>query len=230
MILDVLFDGESFTEQFNVKLAERPVLPVAEARYITYDVPGRNGSLQVFDGYEDVPLPLHFNYIDDGAKPTFREMVNWLSDKKTFQLSDTDRYRVLSQSIIDIGPATNDIREWCDFGINLLTEPFEYEDDGVHTITSSATITNPSNIDAGAIVTVFGTGTCRVRINDNQMEFNDVQGHVTVDGILKNAYRNGSNQNENMRGRYPLLESGNNEVEVSGATERIEIETRWCWR
>lgn len=224
-MLNVLFDGESITEKFDIQLAERPVIPVAEAIYNEYSVPGRN-TLKEFSHFENTSFTLRFNYIDDNVKPKFSEILNWLHGRTKYEESDSERYRLLTMSIPQVSDANNDIPEWCDFEIEIETEPFWYEDDGVETITATATIENPSKIDAGVVMTVFGTGTCRVRINDNQMQFVDVQGSVEVNGILKTAYRD----NENMSGRYPVLKSGNNEIEVSGQTQRIEIEKRWQWR
>lgn len=225
MVLDILFDGEGITEQFDIQLAERPLIPVAEAIYDTYEVPGRN-ALREFSHFENTVLTLRFNYIDSNAKPKFGDILNWLHGKRKYQESGNNRYRLLTMSILNVSDANNDIPEWCDFEIEIETEPFWYEDAGTETITDTAIIRNPSKIDAGVIMRVFGTGTCRVRINNNQMEFVDVQEQVEVNGILKTAYRD----NENMSGQYPELLSGENDIEISGQTERIEIEKRWCWR
>lgn len=229
-MLEVLFDEQSVNERFNIKLAERPELPVAKERYLTYEVPGRNGSLTVFDGYEDVVFPLRFSYIDKEAKSTFREIVNWLTGKKKIRLSGSENYRLLTQSVITINPANNDIAEWCDFEIEVMAEPFEYEDAGTQETTTNTTIINPSNIDAGAIIKVYGTGTCRVLLNDNQMIFTDVQDYVVVDGIKKKAHKLMSSRDNNMQGRYPILKSGENKISVSGQTTKIEVSKRWCWR
>lgn len=229
-MLEVLFDEVSINSEFGITLAERPVLPVSGARYITYEVPGRNGKLSIFDGYEDVPYSLRFNYIDENAKPAFREIVNFLTGKKKVRLSDNDNYRLISQSVISIKDANNDIEEWCDFEIEIITEPFEYEDAAMQTTTTNTTIVNPSNIEAGVILKVFGTGTCRVLLNENQMIFTDVQDYITVDGIMKKAHKDMSSRDNTMQGRYPVLKSGSNTISVSGQTSKIEIYKRWCWR
>ena len=230
MMLEVLFDEESINSKFGITLAERPVLPVSQPRYTSYDVPGRNGKLTVFDGYDDVPYSLRFNYIDENAKPTFREIVNFLTGKTKVRLSDSDRYRVISQSIINVNNANNDIAEWCDFEIEIITEPFEYEDEETSVFDGSGIIINPSKIDAPIIINVYGDGDCNVRVNENQIQLTGVQGHVTIDGILKNAYRGNMTQNNNMSGNYPSLSYWENEVAISGNTKYIEIKKRWCWR
>lgn len=224
--MDILFDNEGMEEKFNIKLAERPVIPVPEAIYDEFPVPGRNGVLKVFNRYDNTEFTLRFNYIDKDAKPIFIEMVNWLQGKKFYRETDNQYYRVLAQSIPEISPANNDIAEWCDFEITLETEPFWYEDAGITTVTDSAFIFNPSNIDAGTVMTVYGNGVCRVRINDNMMEFIDVQGSITVDGILKSLHQSYNR----MSGRYPEFKSGENEIEIGGDTEKVEFHQRWCWR
>ena len=136
-------------------MAERPVLPVSQPKYLSYEVPGRNGKLTVFDGYEDVPIRLRFNFIKQNVKPTFRDVVNFLTGKSKFRLSDDNRYRVIAQPVINVSDGNNDIPGWCDFEIEFITEPFEYEDATMQSTTTNTVIVNPSNIEAG----VIGDGT-----------------------------------------------------------------------
>lgn len=229
-MLEVLFDEESINAIFGISLAERPVLSVSQPRYLSYEVPGRNGKLTVFDGYEDVPIRLRFNYINQNVKPTFRDIANFLTGKSKFRLSDDNRYRVIAQPVINVSDGNNDIPGWCDFEIEFITEPFEYEDATMQSTTTNTVIVNPSNIEAGVILKVFGTGTCRVLLNDNQMILTDVQEYVTVDGIIKKAHKNMTSLDNNMEGRYPVLKSGNNTISISGQTTKVEIYKRWCWR
>lgn len=229
-MMEVLFDNEGICEQFNIYLAERPVIPVAEMEYETINVEGRNGPLTRELGYRLKPLILRYNYIHkEHVKQTFRQVVNWLTGRRTLSLSDDPEvYRIISQ--LNVTDAINSHRQYVGFDIEVETEPFWYQYDGVMTIDSTATIINPSKIPAPFILKVFGDGTCNVKINDNDMTFRDVQGQLIVDGILKTAYRGLRNENNNMTGGYPLLQTGENTISISGNTDRIEIEKRWCWR
>ena len=229
--MEVLFDNVSINEQFDISLAERPVIPAAEMEYETISIPGRDGSLTRELGYKSKLIPLRFNYIHkNNVEKTFRDITNWLTNKKKIAFSnDLSVYRLISQ--INIQDAKNDIKEHVDFIVEVETEPFWYEDAGTQTLSSgSTTIVNPSVIDTGVIIKVYGTGTCRVTINDNHMIFTDVQDFVFVDGRRGLAHRNGVSQDNKMSGQYPVLKSGNNTVAVSGATTKIEIEKRWSWR
>lgn len=228
MLVDVLFDEVSINQQFNIRLAERPVVPVAEMEYETIQVPGRSGSLTRELGYRSKPFALRFNYIDkEGAKPKYRDIVNWLTGRRRVRFSDDlDYYRVIQQ--INPQDATNDIKEYADFVIQMETEPFWYKDFDTEIVTGTSTLINPTKIEIKAMMTVFGNGVCRVRVNDNQMVFNDVQGHLTLE--KGTAHRNRVSQDNKMSGQYPVFLPGNNEIEISGATNRVEIDVRWCWR
>lgn len=230
-MVEVLFDNQSINSQFNLSLAERPLIPAAEMEYDSISVPGRDGKLTRELGYKAKPFPLRFNFIHkENVKQTFREITNWLTNKKTIKLSDDlGVYRIITQ--LNVQDATNDLKEYADFIVNLETEPFWYENAGVQTITSgTATIVNPSVIETGVVMTVYGTGICRVRVNDNQMVFTDVQDFVIVDGIRRIAHKYDASQDNKMSGQYPMFLPGNNEIEVSGATTKVEFEKRWSWR
>lgn len=230
--MEVLFDNQSIDDEFNIFLAERPVIPAAEMEYETISVPGRDGSLTRELGYKSKPFSLRFNYLHkEDVKQTFRSIVNWLTGKQTVRFSDDLTVnRVITKLVVK--DARNDIKEYADFIVELETEPFWYENTGVQTITSTSvvTINNPSVIETGVVMTVYGTGTCRVRVNDNQMVFTDVQDFIIVDGLRGLAHRYGASQDNNMSGQYPIFKSGNNEIQISGATEKVEIEKRWSWR
>ncbi|MFC6464948.1 distal tail protein Dit [Marinilactibacillus sp. GCM10026970] len=227
-MIDVLFDEESINKKFNIRLAERPVVPVAEMEYESIEVPGRHGSLTRKIGYRSKPFSLKFNYIDiNGAKPKYRDIVNWLTNKRKIHFSDDkDYYRVIQQ--MNPVDAENDIREYADFVVEMITEPFWYKDHGIQLITQKTTLQNPSVIETSLKLTVYGDGICRVRVNDNQMVFTDVQGHITID--RGTAHRNGINQDNKMSGHYPIFLPGNNEIEIGGSTRKVDIEVRWCWR
>ena len=229
--MEVLFDDVSINAKFNISLAERPVISAAEREYESIRVPGRDGSLTRELGYKSKLIPLRFNYIHkNNVEKTFRDITNWLTNKKKIAFSnDLSVYRLISQ--INIQDAKNDIKEHVDFIVEVETEPFWYENAGTQTLSSgSTTIVNPSVIETGVIIKVYGTGTCRVTVNDNPMIFTDVQDFVVVDGRRGLAHRNGVSQDNKMSGHYPIFKSGNNEIQISGATEKVEIEKRWSWR
>ena len=230
--MDVLFDNESINRKFNIYLAERPVVSIAELDYEEIAVPGRDGSLTRELGYSNKPIPLRFNFIHKtNVKQTIREIASWLTGKKIVAFSDDlSVYRIISQ--IKISDATNDIKEYADFTVTLETEPFWYEDVGTQTLLNGTTTTvnNPSSVEVGVVMKVSGTGKCNVRINGKLMILTDVQDFVIVDGIRGVAHRYNISQDNKMQGEYPKLEAGNNTIVVSGGATKVELEKRWSWR
>lgn len=228
MVTEVLFDEESINQIFNIYLAERPIIPAAELEYDSIQVPGRNSTLTRELGYLPKTFELRFNFIEpDGVKQKYREIVDWLTNRRILRFSDDSGfYRIIKQ--MNPQDAQNDIAEYADFIIEMETEPFWYQDAGIQVITEKTTVTNPSKIETQLKMTIKGQGICRVRVNDNQMIFTDVQEYVTVD--RGTVHRNGISQNNKMSGRYPIFLPDANEIEIDEATESVELELRWCWR
>lgn len=225
----VLFDDEDFTSMFDVYLSERPPILVAEELYERISVPGRvEGELTRSIGYASKSFDLFFRFIDDfNLSEKARQIVNWVSNKKKIHFShDESVYRIIQE--INFSNMINTANVKADFMLTLKTEPFWYFDAGVTRFESAGSVTNPSDISVNAKMRVFGTGNCRVLLNENQMEFFSVDEYVDIEE--RNAHKFGVPKNNDMKGQYPILIPGLNNISLSGATTAVEIDLRWSYR
>ena len=230
--LEVIFDNINFTKLFDVYLTRRPDFPVAKPLFEDIPVQDRHGTLTRKIGYDSDQIELQFRFVDEyNVKQKMRSIVSWLNGKRKFVLSDDETvYRTIQR--IDFSNVTNNIKQMADFVVTLKVEPFWYEDDGIVIIedTDQHIITNPSSEEAKTYIEIFGEGQCEVIINGETIRMTDVQGSVVVDGILEEAYDHLIGRNNNMSGKYPILISGDNVVQIAENTTKVEIHKRWCWR
>lgn len=228
--MDILLDGESAKEQ-GLQLSRRPDIPVANMVYETVSVPGRDGQLTIPLGYNSVSITLQYNFIEnveETARKPIRKALNWLTGKKQLEFSDDPGfYRIIQEESIQ--PVVNDLKGYAGFEVNYVLEPFWYEEAGTETISSGTVITNPSSVPAPILMRVYGQGTIVVAVNGEEFTLKNVVDWLDVDGISKNATKNGITQNENMIGDFPELQPGDNTITFEDA-DKIELTKRWCWR
>lgn len=230
--IEVFFDDENFTELFGVYLAERPLIPVAEQIYETINVPGRQtGELTRKLGFASKPFSLAFRFIHKvNVKQKAREIVNWLYHKTKIHFSDDDTvHRIIQQ--INFDDMTNVVDCKADFVLRLVTEPFWYHEDEIVTILSSSgydVIENPSNIEIDARMRIWGSGDCMVTVNNKQIKLYGVDEFVWI--WDKNAFKDEEDWNNKMEGNYPIFTAGENVIQLSEGTTKVDIFVRWAFR
>lgn len=226
-MLQVYFDDENFNQKFKVYLRSRPNIPVAEMEYESIPVPQSDTTLTRELGYKPTEFELYFNFISKNEKPKMREIANWLTTKERLHFGDDPGvYRIIKK--LNFADVYNDLEQLVGFTLLLETEPFWFEDHSTIRVSDKTNIFNPSIVPVDANLVVHGTGTCKISVNGQEIVFNSVDGHVSIQ--QKNAHKHGLSQNHNMVGAYPVFEPGNNEVSiVSGATS-IDVKVRWAYR
>jgi|SRR5690625_4858794 len=193
---------------------------------------GRDGELTKKYGYRNIDLPILFYMKDESFKTAFRKAKSFILNAKTLQVDDDDEvfYKVKS---VNINPAENLMKTFGEFEVEFTLDPFTYElDNAPITITSQTTIDNDGHT-ALPIITAQVSGTGKIYINDQEITIRDVNGEITIDSEMQNAYRAGSppqNMNKHMIGEFPTLQHGDNVVEFDGDIERLEVILNKRWR
>jgi len=230
----VIIDGV-VTDDFGVYVKDRPEVPTAERDIQRIDIRGRNGSLTKVYGYKDVEYTITMHmYEDDGGgfmKP-FRLIKPKILNAKTLQFADDlSVYRkIKSVSILD---TYNPTKEFGRFAVNFVLDPFMYEvDNPTEIITSRTTINNPG-YEAEPVMTAHCNGTGNIYINDQEITIQNINGTITIDSEMQNAYRVSggyvTNLNNHMIGKFPVLEHGQNTISFDGDITKIELIKNWRW-
>lgn len=226
-------DGIDIRE-YDMYQRERVVIPTAEQDIQTITIKGRNGELTKKYGYKNIPFSMSFIYFEKGEsfKKAFRRFKAKFMDSQTLIVNGDDEvfYKIKSMNIED---AINDRDDIGEFTINFTLDPFQYEISNEPIAINDRTIIKNDGYETLPIITAQVAGTGRIYINDQEIVIRNINGTITIDSEMMNAYRdyNGviTNLNNHMVGDFPILEHGDNVIEFDGDIERLEMIANRRW-
>ncbi|PYE95041.1 phage tail protein [Bacillus sp. 196mf] len=208
-------------------MVERPDIPTAKEKIEFIEVPGREtGSLTKKNGYEDVTFKIDFNLLEDyNIKSLLRRIKAWLLNAKTLSFTDDNVYRKIKS--VEIGSIANEIEEYGQFEVTFVADPFEYAILQPLEITKTTTLVNSGTKYSLPKITIFGSGSITVTINDVSFLIKNVNSSVVIDSELKEAYSNTTPMNSNMIGNFPTFFEGANTIKWTGTVTKLQIDPRW---
>lgn len=220
-----------YTDDHKLYPKGRYEVPTAEKDIEYIDIRGRHGSLTKKYGYKDIPFLVTFFIHAEPFKTAFRKAKPFLLGAKTIQVDDDDEifHKVKS---VKVNPAENLMKTFGEFEVEFILDPFQYElSNEPRTITARTVITN-EGYESEPIMTVHCTGTGKVYVNDVPITIKDINGTITIDSEMMNAYRKGTsitNLNNHMVGDFPVLRHGSNTISFDGDIGKIELIKNWRW-
>ena len=134
------------------------------------------------------------------------------------------------------------------FTVSFRCKPFWYQENVPEiTLTTSGTfVTNPGNVYAEPVITVYGSGEITLMVGMTIVELDGITDRITLDTPLMEAYNGVTSMNGCMSGDFPTLAPGANAVSWTGnpflfpharlpaedALERPSCRQRWqnTWR
>lgn len=120
--------------------------------------------------------------------------------------------------------------------VTFRVQPFKYKKAEVAreatSDTQSVVVRNDGNYIAKPIITITGSGTIELSVNNNVVctyTFPDADNTVVLDSEKQDAYFGNTLKNRHMIGEFPIFEKGINAITWSGAVESIRITkySRW---
>lgn len=224
--------NDVYTDEHGIYPKGRYEVPTAEKDIEFVYIKGRDGELTKEYGYKNIPFSVTFYIKAESFKKTFRKAKPFLLNTKTIQVDDDDDvfYKVKS---VKVNPADNTFETFGEFVVDFVLDPFQYElDNEPITITSQQTITN-EGYKAEPILTVHCSGTGNIYINEQKVTIQNINGTITIDSEMQNAYRIAggyvTNLNSHMIGKFPVLEHGDNVISFDGDISKIELIKNWRW-
>ncbi|GAB6483675.1 phage tail protein [Bacillus cereus] len=224
-MLDMGIDKE-LASDYKICMVDRPAIPTAKQKIEYIEVPGRHGSLTKKGAFEDVPLKIKFNLLEEeNIKPLIRRIKAWLMNGKTLYFTDDNVYRKIKS--VEIGDIANEIEEYGEFQVEFTLDPFEYTEDISFKLDKPGVIYNPGTFESEPKLWIVGVGNLRVTINDISFRIKNVIGSVVVDSEILEAYLDTVSLNNVMEGEFPILKVGPNNIQWSENVEYIQIKPRW---
>ena len=86
---------------------------------------------------------------------------------------------------------------------------------------------NPGNVPSEPIITVTGSGEITLIVDMTIVELSDVNGEITIDSTLQEAYSGIISMNSCMSGDFPILPPGNSTISWTGNVTYLKVQPNW---
>lgn len=228
------FNGHSSDEYF-CHIEHKPDIPVPEAKYEEYEVPGRNGKLHADLGYYDnvtVTYQLYFH----GRNPTAedaRTIKKWLAGTPgTHQLSDGYDPAFFYLAIAKPGSISNLFDKYGRLSVEFDCDPRHFSVVGYQAMQmqSNQTLLNPLDHVALPWLEITGNGSeGKFTVNGVDFAVGTVANKTLYcDCENWDAYlTGGTNANARVGGTWPSLQPGENTISWSGGVTGVKLTPRW---
>ena len=210
---------------------KRPNIPVPVQRFEEKRIPGRDGTLTIYDGsIEDISIYVEFNFMGKQEEwfDIFRKAKKWLLKKGERILSfgdDTDFHYIVKRARIDT--AERVCYEIGKFTAEFICKGTHFYNSGKQKVDYKNILFNPG-IFSQPIYKIIGEGMCTLTVNGKSITANVGQ-NLTIDTELMISYReDGTLQNTAIKGNYEdlYLHEGENKITITDGFE-CKVIPRW---
>ena len=200
----------------------------------TFNVPGRNGTLVIDNGYYDNISVSYPAFIVDAFDANFSALRAFLlSHIGYFKLSDTyhpTEFR-MARYTGNIAPKMTQYNREGEFTITFDCKPQRFLNSGetVTTLTADGTVSNPTLFDSKPLLRVYGYGDLGIGSETITIASNAYT-YIDIDCDTENAQYNTVNCNSliTLTGdAFPVLQPGANGITLDGNITKVEITPRW---
>ena len=224
-----IWNGVNSTTK-GIYVLEQPPIIIPEERITFTDVPGRSGSLATTEGedvYNDITLPFKCiirNTENIDAVIAFLHGAGTLS----YPVRSGGHYeaRIVNQIPLEKILRGNPHRS---FTVNFRCKPL-FLIDGTEDITlttSGQFVSNPYSVTSEPVITVTGSGDITLMVGQYIILLEDIEGSITIDSRLQEAYSSDELQNGKMTGDFPKLVPGQNAISWTGDVTSVLVKPYW---
>ena len=222
------FNGRKSSEM-GVIIEKMPSIIMPSRTYDEIQIPGADTNVSKPGQLEKILYSFECRLMTTDPKE-LRKIISWLSTTEQSKLIlSTEEDVYYNAKVINSIPFEKVFRRYTRFIIQFECEPYAYsKEDEVMTLTNKINILfNPGVYENRPIFKIYGSGTCILKVNDNEIKFNNIDGYITMDCSLFECYKEDELMNSKMNGVYPSLKLGDNKIELVQNITKIEITPNW---
>jgi phage-related protein len=212
---------------WGLRITAPPVLPPTKRIVESITVDGREGTLTILKGWENIAFTMKAALLGKNIQGRFREILPVILSAKTIYFSN-DPAVYLKIKHIRAGGLERKLSALYDFQLSFVCDPFYYIRNVEPVImTTPGSITNPGGVFSLPVIKVYGTGSQTLTVGGKETKLNILAGHLIVDSALMECSQGGTAQNNQMQGPFPVFNTGTTAITWSSGITKIEIEPRW---
>jgi len=229
----IILNGISSLTISGLLIQNLPPISKPKQRVEVEEIDGRDGDIVTYLGYgaydKEFKIGLYGSYDVD-------EIISYFNSQGTVIFSNEEdkyyNYQIIEQIDFD------KLLRYKEATVKMHVQPFKYsveDNKKVFNIsgTTSIDIRNSGNIYSRPVLTITGTGTIDLSLNDVQLFSINMGDYtsITIDTNNMNAYNGSTLLNRNVTGSYDnfKLNVGKNTISWSGTITQIEIDNYSRW-
>lgn len=226
----IIWNGKNSKSISGLLISELPPITKPKMRTKTTTIDGRDGDIVDELGYESYSKKIKIGLY---GKFNIDEIIKYFTGSGKIVFSnEEDKYYIASitkdidyERLLRYRTAT----------IEFHVQPFKYKYDEAPFIFNirDEEIVKVSNVgleDSKPILTIYGSGTVDLYINNSYVCQLDIQDeYITLDSFEEEAYKGTTLMNRYMNGKFPKLEPGINTIKLDGNVSKLIIEPKSRW-
>ena len=229
----IILNGTSSQTIPGLLIQNLPPISKPKQRVEIEEIDGRDGDIVTYLGYgaydKEFKIGLYGSYDVD-------EIISYFNSEGTVIFSNEEdkyyNYQIIEQIDFD------KLLRYKEATVKMHMQPFKYsaeDNQKVFTTTglTSISIRNSGNIYSRPVLTITGSGSIDLYLNDIQLFTINMGNYetITIDTNNMNAYNGSTLLNRNVTGSYDnfKLNVGKNTISWSGAITQIEIDNYSRW-
>lgn len=190
-------------------------------------ISGRHGTLTATDGTFE-PYILQAEFIAKDLSKTDKICSHFKGEGDLIFSDNLDRkYKARVNNQIEFSRIIRSLKR---FAVEFEVQPFMYEAaPSLLTLTEPTSILNIGTFESEPIITIYGQGDITLTINNLNLILNGIDGKITINSEILNAYSGALLLNNKMSGDFPNFSVGENIISWTGSVMKLEIMPNWRW-
>lgn len=224
-MLDVYYAGQSARKLGAIVNTITP-MPRSQRRVTTYEVPGRSGLLHVEErGLEAVTRTLALSVRSQHAMDAVNEWCV-VSGELVVTSEPGVYYKAYQYKEVAWKQITHRLFT---AEITFETVPFRYLEMGrkAATFAEPGALFNAQSVESEPLIELTASGSVTLYVGNYVIGLTNLSGTTTIDSEMQMILRDGTSVSSDMRGDYPLLLPGRNEIGWFGSVQGVTIVPRW---